>query len=133
MDAYRIKRTLRELRRTKTFYKFLYPGKSPILISDGCKFLLDNCDSSFLFETIIKAQELKIFKGANLQIWCLHQLRKDMSWILSCSSSVNKPLIIYSIPFTSFPLQEITIMVIQKAAFLPQERWDEYFLSLATL
>jgi len=122
MDAYRIKRTLRELRRTKTFHKFLYPGKSPILISDGCKFLLDNCDSSFLFDTIIKAQELKILKGVNYQVWTLELLRNNMSWLITCSSNCDKkPILIKSIPLSDFPLPEITIWVIQKVALLPQE------------
>jgi hypothetical protein len=123
MDAYRLKRALRQFRRTKTYQKYLYPGKSPLLISDACKFLLDNCDSSFLFDLILKSQELKILRDVPFQVWMLHQLRNDMSWIITCSSSsVKKPLFIHSIPFTSFPLQEITIWVIQKAAILPQER-----------
>ena len=122
MDAYRIKRALRDFRRVKTYQKYLYPGKSPIQISDACKFLLDNCDSSFLFDLILKNQELRILRDEPFQIWRLLQLSKDMSWILSCSSSsVKKPLFIHSIPFTSFPLQEITIWVIQKVALLPQE------------
>jgi hypothetical protein len=122
MDAYRIKRTLKELKRAKTFHKFLHPGKSPILISTGCKFLLDNCDSSFLFDTIIKAQELKILKGSNFTVWTLHQLKNDMSWILTCSSDCEKkPIIIKSIPLIDFPLPEITIWVIQNVALLPQE------------
>ena len=123
MDAYRIRRVLKDSQRTKTFHKYLYPGKSPILISDACRFLLENCESSFLFDAILKSQELRILRDEPFQIWRLHQLSKDMSWILSCSSdSVKKPLFIHSIPFTSFPLQEITIWVIQKAALLPQER-----------
>jgi hypothetical protein len=123
MDPYRIRRTLKELKRTKSFHKFLHPGQRPILISTGCKFLLDNCDSSFLFETIIKAQQLKILKGANFQVWTLKQLRNDMSWILKCSSNCDKkPIIVKSIPFSKFPLPEITIWVIQNVALLPQER-----------
>jgi hypothetical protein len=122
MNTYEIKRALRQFRRTKTYQKYLYPGKSPLLISDACKFLLDNCDSSFLFDLILKNQELRILRDEPFQIWRLLQLSKDMSWILSCSSSsVKKPLFIHSIPFTSFPLQEITIWVIQKVALLPQE------------
>jgi hypothetical protein len=123
MNTYELKRALRELRRTKTFHKFLHPGKSPILISDGCKFLLDNCDSSFLFDTIIKAQELKILKGMNFHIFRLHQLRNDMSWQITCSSDGDKkPILIKSIPFCNFPLPEITIWVIQNVALLSQER-----------
>jgi len=120
MDAYRIKRTLKKLKRAKTFYKFLNPGKSPILISTGCKFLLDNCDSSFLFDTIIKAQELKILKGVNFKIYRLQQLRNDLSWLITCSSNCDKkPIIVKSIPFSKFPLPEITIWVIQNVALLP--------------
>jgi hypothetical protein len=123
METYRIKRSLKELRRTKTFHKFLYPGKSPILISDGCKFLLENCDSSFLFDLILKSQELKILRDVPFQSWRLIQVRTDMSWSLTCSSNCDqKPIIVKSIPFSKFPLPEITIWVIQNAAFLPQER-----------
>jgi hypothetical protein len=122
MDKYRIRRTLKELKRAKTFHKFLYPGKSPILISSGCKFLLENCDSSFLFDTIIKAQELKILKGVNYQVWTLELLRNNMSWLITCSSNCDKkPILIKSIPHYRFPLQKITIWVIQNVALLPQE------------
>jgi hypothetical protein len=122
MDEYRFKRALRDIRRTKTYQKYLYPGKSPILISDGCKFLLDNCDSSFLFDTIIKAQELKILKGVNFKIFRLNHLRNNMSWQITCSSDCDmKPILIKSIPFCNFPLPEITIWVIQNVALLPQE------------
>ena len=122
MDAYRIRRTLKELKRAKSFHKFLHPGISPILISTGCKFLLENCDSSFLFETIIKARELKVLKGVNFEVWTLHQLKNDMSWILSCSTNCDKkPLFIKSIPLNDFPIPELTIWVIQNVALLPQE------------
>ena len=122
MDAYRIRRTLKELKRVKTFYKFLHPGKSPILISTGCKFLLENCDSSFIFDTIIKTRELEVLKGVNFEVWTLHQLKNDMSWILSCSTNCDKkPLIIQSIPINDFPVTELTIWVIQNVALLPQE------------
>jgi hypothetical protein len=122
MDEYRIRRTLKELKRAKSFHKFLYPGRSPILISSGCKFLLENCDSSFIFDTIIKARELEVLKGVNFEVWTLHQLKNDMSWILSCSTNCDKkPILIKSIPLCNFPLSEITIWVIQNVALLPQE------------
>ena len=122
METYLLKRALKELKQVKTFYKYLYPGRSPIMISNGCKFLLDNCDSSFLFDTIIKAQELKILKGVNFKIFRLLQLRNDMSWIITCTSDCDKkPIIVKSISLSDFPLPEITIWVIQNVALLPQE------------
>jgi hypothetical protein len=122
MDAYRIKRALKETRRTKTFYKYLYPGKSPILISGACKFLLDNCDSSFLFDEIIKAQDLKILQGVKFQVFELRKLKKDLSWILSCQQISDKKLLISkAISFSNFPIEEITIWLIDKVALLPSE------------
>jgi hypothetical protein len=122
MDTYRIKRALRDIRRTKTYQKYLYPGKSPILISDACRFLLEHCDSSFLFDSIIKAQELKILRGVKFQVWTLQQRRNDLSWLLTCSSEWDmKPLITQSIPFSDFPLQKINIWVINNVALLPSE------------
>ena len=83
---------------------------------------MDNCDSSFLFDTIIKAQELKILKGVNFKIFRLLQLRNDMSWIITCTSDCDKkPIIVKSISLSDFPLPEITIWVIQNVALLPQE------------
>jgi hypothetical protein len=123
METYRFKLALREFRRAKNFYNYLYPGKSPILISPACKFILEKCDSSFLFDSILKSQELKILKDVNFKIYKLRQLRNDMSWTLSCYSDLEmKPLIKLSLPFSNFPLQEITIWVIQNVAILPQER-----------
>jgi len=122
MDAYRIKRALRDFRRVKTYQKYLYPGKSPIQISDACKFLLDNCDSSFLFDEIIKAQDLKILKGAKFQVWVLRRSKKDLSWILSCQQNSDKKLLIRQIvEFRNFPIEEITIWLIDKVALLPSE------------
>jgi hypothetical protein len=64
-----------------------------------------------------------MLKEVNFKIYKLRQLRNDMSWTLSCYSDLEmKPLIKLSIPFSSFPLQEITIWVIQNVASLPQER-----------
>jgi len=123
MNTYELKRALRDFRRVKIYHKYLYPGKSPILISDACRFLLENCDSSFLFDLILKSQELKILRDVPFKIFRLEQLRKDMSWILTCSFDCEKkPIIVKSIPFSKFPLPEITIWVIQNVALLPKER-----------
>jgi hypothetical protein len=122
MDAYRIKRALRDFQGSESYHKHLFPGKSPILLTDGCDFIRDKCNAHWLFDAILSYQCEKILKDVNFQVWELRQLRKDLSWALTCrEDSDKKPLIIQFIQFSDFPLEEIKIWVIDKVALLPSE------------
>ena len=122
MNAYEIRRALREFRGTEKYYKHLFPGKSPILLTDGCNFIRERMNAFLIFDAILSYQCEKILIHVNFQIWELRQSKKDLSWLLTCrEDSDKKPLITQTIEFSDFPIPEIKIWVIDKVALLPSE------------
>jgi len=122
METITIRGELRQFHGTSEYHKHLFPGKSPILLTDGCKYIRDVCKAYWLFDAILSYQCEQILKGVNFQVWELKQLKKDLTWQLTCREDRNKkPLITQSIEYSDFPLDYIKIWVIDKVALLPSE------------
>ena len=122
METDTIKRNLSEFHGTSEYHKHLFPGKSPILLTDGCKYVREVCKAYWLFDAILSYQQDKILKGINFQIWELTQLRKDLTWLLTCREDTGrKPIISQLIEYSDFPIDNIKIWVIDKVAILPSE------------
>jgi hypothetical protein len=122
MDTKIIARNLSHFKGTEEYHKHLFPGKSPIILTDGCKYVRDECKAYWLFDAILSYQNDKILKGINFQIWELKRLKKDLSWLLTCREDVGrKPLISQAIEFSDFPIDYIRIWVIGSIALLPSE------------
>jgi hypothetical protein len=122
MEATDIREELNEFRGTTMYHKHLFPGKSPILLTDGCKYVRDTCSAYWLFDAILSYQGDKVLRGVNFQVWELKQIRLDLTWQLTCREDTGKkPLIRQSIEFSDFPLDFIRIWVIDKVALLPSE------------
>jgi hypothetical protein len=122
MNTFKIKRDLKQFTGTESYHKHLFPGKSPILLTDGCAYIRDACNSWWLFDAILSYQLEKVLKGVNFQLWELRQSKKDLSWLLTCSmDSWQKPLISQRIEFSDFPLDYIKLYVICGVALLPSE------------
>jgi hypothetical protein len=122
MNTFKIKRDLKQFTGTERYHKHLFPGKSPILLTDGCAYIRDACNSWWLFDAILSYQLEKILKGVNFQLWELRQSKKDLSWLLTCREDSNqKPLISKVIEFSDFPLEYIKLYVIDGIALLPSE------------
>jgi hypothetical protein len=122
MDIYLLKRTLKEFRGTESYHKHLFPGKSPILLTDGCDFVRENCKAYWLFDAILSYQLEKRVKNIPFQIWELRQQKSDLSWLLTCrEDSGVKPIVTQRIEFSDFPLDSIRIWVIDGIALLPSE------------
>lgn len=122
MDTANIRYELKQFHGTSEYHKHLFPGKSPMILTDGCKYVRDACKAYWLFDAILSYQCDKILQHVNFQIWELKQLRKDLSWQLTCREDTGKkPLITQSIEFSDFPLDYIKIWVIDNVALLPSE------------
>jgi hypothetical protein len=117
-----IRNKLKQFHGTKNYHKHLFPGKSPIMLTDGCKYLREVCQAYWLFDAILSYQSESILKGVNFQIWELKHLSTNLTWQLTCKSDTGKiPLIRQSIEFSDFPIDYIKIWVIDKVALLPSE------------
>jgi hypothetical protein len=122
MNDIDIRRKLKEFHGTALYHKHLFPGKSPIILTDGCKYVRDECKANWLFDAILTYQFDGRIKRINFQIWELTQLKKDLTWQLTCREDKGKkPIITQSIEYSDFPLDYIKIWVIDKVALLPSE------------
>src|SRR5665648_620616 len=122
MNTIDIKTELDQFIGTSKYHKHLFPGKSPIALTDGCKYVRDACKAYWLFDAILSYQCDKVLKGINFQIWELKRLKKDLSWVLTCREDSDKKAIIsQAIEFSDFPMDDIKIWVIDRVALLPSE------------
>jgi hypothetical protein len=122
METKTITKELSQFHGTAEYHKHLFPGKSPLLLTDGCKYVRDELQSFWLFDAILTYQNHKALRDINFQIWELKQLKKDFTWLLTCREDTGKrPLISQSIEFSDFPLECIKIWLIDKVALLPSE------------
>ena len=117
-----IREELKLFHGTSEYHKHLYPGKSPIILTDGCKFIRDQCKAYWLFDAILSYQCDYRLSGINFQIWELRQQKKDLTWLLTCREDKGKRILInQSIEYSDFPLDHIKLWVIDKVALLPSE------------
>jgi hypothetical protein len=122
METITIREELKMFHGTTMYHKHLFPGKSPILITDGCKFIRDQCNAYWFFDAILSYQCEKILRDIKFQVWEFRRLKVDLSWQLTCREDTSKkPLIRQTIEFSDFPLDYIKIWLIDKVALLPSE------------
>jgi len=122
MDTKTITKDLSRFHGTTQYHKHLFPGKSPLLLTDGCKYIRDRCNAYWLFDAILSYQSHKALKYVNFQVWELRRLKKDLSWELTCrEDSGMKPKITQFFEFSDFPLDNIKIWVIDHVALLSSE------------
>ena len=122
MNAIEIRHELDSFTGTTTYHKHLFPGLSPLLITDGCNYIREVCNAYWLFDAILSYQVQLKKKGVNFQVWQLVQLQKNLNWQLTCRADSNlPPIITQDIEYSDFPLDEIKIWVIDGVALLPKE------------
>jgi hypothetical protein len=122
METYLIKWSLQEFRGTSGYHKHLFPGKSPLLLTDGCSFVREQCKAHWLFDAILSYQSDERLRNVKFQIWILQRLKKDLSWEIKCFEDTGKkPIITQIIEFSDFPLDSIKIWVIDNVCLLPSE------------
>lgn len=120
METSEIQHSLQEFHGTEGYHKHLFPGKSPILLTDGCSFVRRECKAYWLFDAILSYQCDKLVGRIPFQKWILKQQRKDLTWLLLCYDG-EKLMISQKIEFSDFPLPGIEIWVIDKVCLLPSE------------
>ena len=122
MEAYKIRNALRHFTGTTEYNKHLFPGRSPIYLTDGCMFVREECGSHWLFDEILTAQTIDRVRGVGFQKWIFEQIKGDLSWKLTCTNTDNNRVVwSKKIEYSDFPLQKIEIWLIDKVALLPSE------------
>jgi hypothetical protein len=75
MESIEIQKELKHFHGTEEYHKHLFPGKSPILLTDGCKFIRDVCKAYWLFDAILSYQAEPVLSSIKFQIWELKQVK----------------------------------------------------------
>jgi hypothetical protein len=94
---------------TETWYRHFLPG---ILFTEGVKFLADQANAYWLIDKIACAQIIKQVSAEEFQVWKL-KVRDDTSALLTATDGDrgDGPVELFAegIPYTDFPLDEITL------------------------
>lgn len=99
---------------TESYYTNpMYPFKW----TDGVKYLVENGECYWLLDAIASWQ--KKLDSSQIQFWMLI-VNPDNSAVLTCERD-DEPVITQQIPFTDFPLEEITLYLCDGVLLLPSE------------
>ena len=93
--------------------------KNPLLhfqYTDGVKFLHESCDCYWLLTAISSHKRIEPF-----QVWEL-KVNADNTAVLTMREDSDRPIIVkQEIAYTDFPLEEITLWLIDGILLLPSE------------
>ena len=80
-----------------------------MLYTDGAQYLAEHAGAYWLLDNIAIAQaHVKAVKAEEFQVWTL-KVNPDSTALLTCDDGNNRIVYKQSIPFTDFPLPEISI------------------------
>lgn len=104
---------------TENYYQYQLPNKRKYFLTDGIKYLCENCGCYWLVDYIISLQQHNLIKEQQFQLWKLYLL--DNKWNINCEDGNKKILYHATIDYSDFPLNGITIYCIDGYILLPSE------------
>ena len=108
-------------RFTGTSYYYNHKlGNYGIILTEGCAYVREAAEANWLFDAIISYQLSKFVRQQFFQVWRLVQ-QKDNTWKLRCEDGNKKVLVEQNIMYSDFPIDEITIWLVDGVAMLPSE------------
>ena len=92
-----------------------------VLFTDGAKYVADNGGAYWLLDEIALAQAGQpAVRAEEFQVWTL-KVNADHSAILTCDDGNGSAVFQKVIPFTDFPLPEISLWFENNTIYLPSE------------
>ena len=93
-----------------------------VLYTDGAKYLAEHGEAYWLLDEIAFAQRHDTRLAAEeFQLWKLIVDQEDDSAVLTCDDGNGRILWREDIPFTDFPLPEVTLYFCNNTILLPRE------------
>ena len=106
---------------TGTEYWYRHGMVRSILFTDGAKCVAETGGAYWLLDEIAFAQQSKKkLAGEEFQLWRL-TVKKDNTATLVCEDGNGRKILAKRIPFTDFPLDEISFYFINNTILLPSE------------
>ncbi|MDD4183068.1 MAG: hypothetical protein PHT53_04540 [Candidatus Omnitrophica bacterium] len=111
-----LREELNQFTGTENYYKH-WLGK--IVYTDGVKYLADKAEAHWLIDLIASYQPT--IKNVPFQVWVL-KVNADKSAEVTMHADADKPALIrQAIKYTTFPLDEIKLWLIDGVLILPSE------------
>lgn len=89
-----------------------------LTLTDGCNYVRQKAESRWLFD-IIQSYQLQL-RSEEFQTWTLERV-SDMKFMVTCTDGNDRTLVTQSIQFSDFPLNSITIWLVDGICLLPSE------------
>jgi hypothetical protein len=117
--AEEIKQGLAHCYGTEGYHRFSILSR--LVLTDGAKYLADECQAYWLMEAIASHQKtcMKDEMLVDMQFWTLKV--EDGSGVLTCERDTDDIAITQNIPSTNFPLDEVKLYVTNEVILLPSE------------
>ncbi len=97
-----------------------HPLCPSITYTDGAHHVADAGGAYWLLDAIVSHQQDEIVRAEPFQVWVL-MVAEDRSAVLICEDGDERRITSQHIPFTDFPLPEITLWLQNNVIFLPSE------------
>ena len=103
-DRQTILNTITLFTGTERYHRF----SGNILLTDGAKYLAEACGAYWLNDIICSVQTIKNVKVEDIQV-CHLQKTSETTAVFTMENGSHKVLYVQEIPFTDFPLNQITL------------------------
>ena len=104
---------------TGTSQYYYHPNFRTLNYTDGVKFVAQEMEAYWFLEHVLIHQTIPEAKGMEFQVWKM--VVKDSSAIITIDDGNGNVVKEFKIPFTDFPLDEITFWVEGNVLLLPSE------------
>ena len=113
------KEALRQFHGTENWYR--HGMARNILYTEGAKYVAESAEAYWLLDEIAFSQMIKRVADEEFQLWKLKVNLKDQTANLICEDGNGHTVYRKRIPYTDFPLEEISLYFIDKTILLPSE------------
>lgn len=113
-----LKQELRYFSGSEQFY--YHPLFKSYAYTEGVQYLAQEAQSYWFLELIFSHQSLPKAKEQAFQAWCLKR-KEDYSATITLEDGNKNPVLGFNLPFTDFPLNEITLWFVGETLLLPSE------------
>lgn len=120
MDSDTLLEILAQFTGTQKYHLHKIDSYMKIYLTDGCNYIRNRCAAYWLFDLILSWQTKPEVAKENFQFWTL-QKQPDDTWIAKCEDGNKNVLALQKMEHSDFPLNEMTIWVVDNIALLPSE------------
>lgn len=120
------KQTLTGFGGTENYYEHKATDYLKLLLTDGCKYVMEVANAGWLFDEILYNQPRHEIRDLSYQVWVLwfdkNTDEDEGFWVLRCEDgNKNTVMVQLIIDEVDFPINEISIWIVDGVTMLPGE------------